>query len=303
MAQATSRLQGVLSPVLTPFDENLAPDPKRFYAHCKKLLDDGVGLAVFGTNSEANSLSVKEKIALLEYLVEQGIPAARMMPGTGCCALSETVELTQKAVAAGCGGALMLPPFYYKDVTVDGLFTYFSEVIQRVADSNLRLYLYHMPPVAVVPIAAELIERLIKAYPNTIAGIKDSSGDWNHTQMLLQNFQSDSFDVFAGSETFLLQVLRAGGAGCITATANTNSRAIMDLFNTWQSPDADAKQAAITATRLIFAKQPMIASMKAVIARELKDPAWATPRPPLMPCPADKMDAIMAELTASGYSY
>ncbi|MCC8193189.1 MAG: dihydrodipicolinate synthase family protein [Deltaproteobacteria bacterium] len=303
MSAAIPRLRGVLSPVLTPFNANLDPDPERFLAHCRKLVNAGVGLAVFGTNSEANSLSVREKLDLLEYLLDHGIPAERLMPGTGCCALSDSVTLTRAAVAKGCGGVLMLPPFYYKEVSVDGLFKSYSEIIQRVGDANLRLYLYHIPPVAVVPISAELIERLIKAYPGTVAGIKDSSGDWGHTEMLLQNFQSDSFDVFCGSEVFLLRNMRGGGAGCITATANTNAPAIMDLYNTWRMPGADGKQAAITATRMVFAKLPMIASMKAVIARELNDPEWAMPRPPLMPCAPEKVDAVLAELKKLGYRY
>lgn len=303
MSAAIPRLRGVLSPVLTPFTATLEPSPERFLAHCQKLVNAGVGLAIFGTNSEANSLSVQEKLDLLDYLLANGIPAERLMPGTGCCALTDSVTLTRAAVSRGCGGVLMLPPFYYKEVSVDGLFRSYSEIIQRVDDANLRLYLYHIPPVAVVPISAELIERLIKAYPGTIAGIKDSSGDWNNTEMLLRNFQSDSFDVFAGSEVFLLQVLRGGGAGCITATANTNAPAIMDLYTTWKTPEADAKQAAITTTRKTFAKLPMIASMKAVIARELNDPAWAMPRPPLMPCASDKVDAVLAELKTLGYRY
>jgi len=303
MTTAAPRLRGVLSPVLTPFNAKLVPDSGRFLAHCKKLLHAGVGLAIFGTNSEGNSLSVQEKLDLLAHLVDNGVPAERMMPGTGCCALSDSVTLTRAAVSKGCGGVLMLPPFYYKDVSVDGLFSTFAEIIEQVGDARLRLYLYHIPPVAVVSTNAELIERLLKAYPGTIAGIKDSSGDWNNTEMLLKNFQSDTFDVFSGSEVFLLQTLRGGGAGSITATANTNAPAIMDLYASWRTPEADDKQARVTATRKIFAKLPMIASMKAVIARELNDPAWAMPRPPLMPCAPDKVDAVMAELKSTGYSY
>ena len=303
MPNMIPRLKGVLSPVLTPFNSSIAPDPGRFLIHCRKLVDAGVGLAIFGTNSEGNSLSVEEKLDLLAYLLTNGIPAERMMPGTGCCAITDSVALTRVAVSSGCGGVLMLPPFYYKDVSVDGLFKTFAEIIERVGDARLRLYLYHIPPIAVVPICAALIERLLKAYPVIIAGIKDSSADWSTTAMLLQNFQSDTFDVFCGSEVFLLETLRGGGAGSITATANTNASAIMDLYSSWQSPEADTKQAKVTATRKAFAKLPLISSMKAVIARELNDPAWAMPRPPLMPCDPDKVDALMAELKGMGYAY
>ena len=136
------------------------------------------------------------------------------------------MELTRRAVAHGCGGVLMLPPFYYKDVSDDGLFASFAEVIERVGDPRLRVYLYHIPPVSRVPLSLALIERLLQRYPGTVAGIKDSSGDWDNTRAMLERFQPRGFDVFSGSETFLLATLRAGGAGCISATANVNPAAI-----------------------------------------------------------------------------
>ena len=157
----------------------------------------------------ANSLTVAERLGLLDALVEAGLPAARMMPGTGTCALPDTVELTRRAVAHGCGGVLMLPPFYYKDVSDDGLFASYAEVIERVGDSRLRVYLYHIPPVSRVPLSLALIERLLHRYPGTVAGIKDSSGDWDNTRAMLERFQPRGFDVFSGSETFLLATLRA----------------------------------------------------------------------------------------------
>ncbi len=231
----THSLRGVLSPVVTPFTSDLRPDAARLARHCRWLLASDVGLAVFGTNSEGNSLTVAEKLALLEALVEAGIPAARMMPGTGTCALPDTVELTRRAVALGCGGVLMLPPFYYKDVSDDGLFASYAEVIERVGDARLRVYLYHIPQVSRVPIGLALIDRLLQRYPGTVAGIKDSSGDWNNTQAMLERFQPRGFDVFSGSETFLLATLRAGGAGCISATANVNPAAIAQLNREWQA--------------------------------------------------------------------
>ena len=216
------RIKGVLSPVVTPFKADLSPDRERFIAHCKWLLSQNCGLAVFGTNSEANSMAAEERMALLDAAVAAGIDPARMMPGTGCCSLTESVKLTAQAVKLGCAGVLMLPPFYYKGVNDEGLYRHFSEVVQRVGDSRLRVYLYHIPPVAVVGITPALVERLLKAYPGTIAGMKDSSGDWKNTQTFLDAFAKAGFDVFAGAETFLLQNMRNGGAGCISATANVN---------------------------------------------------------------------------------
>src|SRR5918912_3663074 len=164
------RITGVLSPVVTPFKRDLSPDPDRFVRQCRWLLSQNVGLAVFGTNSEANSLSVEEKIELLDRLVGAGLDPARMMPGTGCCALPDSVRLTAHAVKLGCGGVLMLPPFYYKGVSDEGLYRNFAEIIERVGEARLRVYLYHIPPVAQVPITLGLVERLLKAYPTQTAG-------------------------------------------------------------------------------------------------------------------------------------
>src|SRR5204863_1853243 len=212
----TESIRGVLAPVVTPFKADLAPDRQRFIRHCQWLLLQNCGLAPFGTTSEANSMSTDERISLLEALLAAGIDPARMIPGTGCCSIVETVELTAHAVKHGCAGVLMLPPFYYKDISEEGLYRHFSEVVQRVCDARLRIYLYHIPPVAIVGITPRLVERFLKAYPGTIAGMKDSSGNWNNTKTFLDAFSSDGFDVFVGSESFLLANMRNGGAGTIS---------------------------------------------------------------------------------------
>ena len=296
------RITGVLSPVVTPFKADLTPDPDRFIRQCRWLLSQDVGLAVFGTNSEANSLSTEEKVELLDRLVGAGVDPARMMPGTGCCALTDSVRLTAHAMKLGCGGVLMLPPFYYKGVSDDGLFRSFAEVIERVGDRRLRIYLYHIPPVSQVAITLPLIERLLKAYPGVVAGAKDSSGDWNNTEAYLVNFASQGLDVFPGSETFLLQGLRAGGVGCISATANVNPGAIARLFATWKADDADAQQGRLNEIRTIFAKYPMIPALKAAIAHYGGDASWATVRPPLVELTREQKASLAGDLDKSGFA-
>ena len=277
----TQRIRGVLSPVVTPFGRDLSPDPARFIAHCRWLLTQNCGLAVFGTNSEANSLSTNERIALLDALLAADVDPSRMMPGTGCCALTDTVRLTEHAVKAGCAGVLMLPPFYYKDVSEEGLYRSFSEVVERVGDARLRVYLYHIPPVAVVGITTGLVERLLKKYPTAIAGMKDSSGDWNNTRTFLDAFAKSGFDIFPGSESFLLAGMKNGGAGCISATANVNSAAIDKLYREWRKPDAELQQEALNVVRKTVGQYVMIPALKAVVAHYSKDPQWAAVRPPL----------------------
>src|SRR5438477_6534658 len=275
----TKPIRGVLAPVVTPFKDDLSPDRQRFIGHCKWLLSQNCGLAVFGTNSEANSLSIEERSLLLDALIAAGIDLSRVMPGTGCCSITETVKLTAEAVKHRCAGVLMLPPFYYKGVSEEGLYRYFSEVVQRVGDPRLRIYLYHIPPVAMVGITPGLVERLLKSYPTAIAGMKDSSGDWNNTRLFLDGFAQSGFDVFVGSESFLLANMRNGGVGTISATANVNPAAIHKLYKQWNTADdADQQQAKLNVVRDVFSSRKfpsMIAAVKQAIAIYGNDPEWA----------------------------
>ena len=191
----TARLRGVLAPVLTPFQANLEPDAKSFIAHCRWLVDHNAGLAIFGTNSEAASISVGERLALTDALLEAGIPAAKLMPGTGACALPDAVELARHASKSGAAGLLVLPPFFYKGVSDDGVFAYYAEIIERVGGGCAPIYLYHIPQFSYAPITLNLIERLIKRYPTVVVGAKDSSGDWNNTKAMLDKFAKAGFDV------------------------------------------------------------------------------------------------------------
>ena len=302
MAKA-KRIEGVLSPVVTPFKRDYAPDADRFVRHCRWLLRNGcAGLAVFGTNSEANSMSVSEKIELLDALRAGGVPPSALMPGTGHSALSDSIEMTRAAVKLGCAGVLMLPPFYYKGVSDEGLYRNFAEIIERVGDERLQLYLYHIPPVSQVSISLNLIEKLLSKYPGIVAGVKDSSGDWANTKAMLDNYAKGGFDVFAGSEVFLLDNMRNGGKGCITATGNVNPGPIDKLYRNWRSPDADRMQAEITATRKIVQKQPMIPALKAAIAHFGNDPQWKTCRPPLVELNASQEKELITELKASNFT-
>src|SRR5437868_8491504 len=309
----SQRIRGVLAPVVTPFKADLSPDCERFIRHCQWLLSQNCGLAVFGTNSEANSMAAEERSTLLDAVVAAGIDPSRMMPGTGCCSVTETVELTAHAVRHGCAGVLMLPPFYYKDVSEEGLYRYFSEVVQRVGDTRLKIYLYHIPPVAIVGITPKLVERLLKAYPNAIAGMKDSSGDWNNTKTFLDAFAVragravSGFDVFVGSESFLLANMRNGGVGTISATANVNPGAIHKLYRDWDTADdADQQQSKLNVVRQVFSSRKfpsMIAALKQAIAIYADDPAWAKVRPPLVELAPEQTKTLGEELSAIGFRW
>nr|WP_010106724.1 dihydrodipicolinate synthase family protein [Verminephrobacter aporrectodeae] len=291
----------MIAPVLTPFDDSLEPDVGRFIAHSRWLVENHAGLAIFGTNSEAASLSVGERLSLTEALVEGGVPAAKLMPGTGACALPDAVELTRHASRIGAAGVLVLPPFYFKGVSDDGVFAYYAQIIERVGSGCAPLYLYHIPQMSQVPITLGLIERLLKRYPRTIAGAKDSSGDWNNAKAMIDNFAASGFDVFPASESLLLQALPIGGAGCISATVNMNPAGIQRVFEGWQSAEGPALQARADTVRKIFQATPMIPAMKHVVSHFSCHAPWRRVRPPLVALDDAAGRDVLAQLDAAGF--
>jgi 4-hydroxy-tetrahydrodipicolinate synthase len=292
-------LPGVLAPVLTPFKRNLATDTDLFVRFCRWLHAQSVGLAIFGTNSEANSMSVMERSELLAAVIAGGVPARALLPGTGTCAIPDSVRLSAEAARAGCAGVLMLPPFYYKPVSEEGLFAAYSEVVERVGDARLKIVLYHIPQLSGVPITPGLIEKLIKHYPGVFIGIKDSSGDFATTKGLIERFPG--FTVYCGSERFLLATMRAGGAGCISATANVNPAAIAGLQRSWREANADQQQAALVDIRTVFESYPTIAALKTAAARFSEVESFAAVRPPLTRLTQDQADALIGSLVAKNF--
>ncbi len=287
--------RGVYAAVLTPVDENFAPDIAAFIAHCRWLLAHGCdGLAPLGTTGEANSLSVKQRLHLIEAIAEAELPMSKVIVGTGSCALADAVFLTKAALAVGSTGALLLPPFYYKNPSEDGLYAFFSEVIERVGDARLNLYLYHFPQMSAVPITPALITRLKKAYGDTIAGVKDSSGDWSYTANLLKEFPG--FGAYSGSEQFLLANLRAGGAGCISASTNVTAPLAQAVFRAWERPETEALQADLTAARILLQGFPFQGGLKELVAGMTGNRRWLTVVPPNTALSPSQRDALREKL-------
>jgi 4-hydroxy-tetrahydrodipicolinate synthase len=294
LAMSDQLLSGVFAPALTPFKKDLSIDKAEHLRFCKWLLANNVGLAVFGTNSEANSLSVGERMELLDNLVSAGIPGSRLVPGNGTCTLPDTIMLTRAALEAGAAAVLMLPPFFYKNVSEEGVFASYAEVIERVGDSRLRILLYHIPQLSGVPVTLTLLERLLVRYPGVIAGVKDSSGDMANTTGVLRAFPQ--LRVFCGSESFLLETMRGGGAGCISGCANVNPTAIDRLYREWRSLGADGLQAALSKVRSVIEARPMIAALKATVAEFGGNPSFATVRPPLVKLDDGQKAELLAAL-------
>ncbi len=203
----------------------------------------------------------------------------------------------------GCAGVLTLPPFYYKQLVDDGLFRYFASLIEGVSDNRLRLYLYHIPPIAIVHFTFPLIERLIAGYPGVVVGIKDSSGDWEHTKRLVERFAKSGFDVFPGNESTLLAGLRIGAAGCISGIANVSAPALQTIFRDWQKVEAEERQTVVNRVRQVFLEYPLIPALKAVVSRMRGDPAWRSVQPPLLPLQESELEVLFQKLNAAGFRW
>jgi 4-hydroxy-tetrahydrodipicolinate synthase len=293
--------RGVFAAALTPMDANLYPDHRAFAAHCRRLLAAGChGVAVFGTTGEANSLSVDERLAALEALIEEGLPGEALLPGTGSSALTDTVRLSRAALDAGAAGVLVLPPFYYKGVDDDGLFRFFAEVVERVGDDRLRLYLYHIPHLTGVGFGFAVIARLLEAYPGVVVGTKDSSGDAERIATLCRKFPG--FSVLVGTETLLLDTLREGAAGCISATVNVTSRLarrVHDAHQAGESDEAEALQRRLTELRALIEAYPMIPALKRLTAELTGDEDWRNLRPPLSALDEADFEELLSRLPLS----
>jgi 4-hydroxy-tetrahydrodipicolinate synthase len=306
-AIGTLRLGGVMAPVLTPMKADLSPDVPRWIAFAKSLLAGGcTALAPFGTTSEANSIGLEERMDMLEKLVAAGVPATKLLPGTGTCAITDTVRLTAQAARLGCAGVLLLPPFYYKGVSDEGVFRATAEVIERTGSKALKVYVYHIPPVAVIGYSLAVVERLLKTYPDTVVGMKDSCGDWAYQESVLKAFPG--FTVLSGTEKFLARNLRHGGAGTISAMANVIPAKIRAAYESLAgqaasgtplatavvTPDDEKRQAQLDQYRASLKDCALIPALKELMAARTGDAAWHTVCPPLVALGTEQAEGLHA---------
>ena len=291
---------GVNAAVLTAYHADLSIDLNRMAAHSKWLLANGCnGLGILGTTGEANSLGISERIAVMEGMVERGIPAATLLPGCGTTAIPDTVLLTRRAEELGIRGVLLLPPFFYKNPSEDGLFAYYSEVVQRVG-GNIKLFFYHFPAQSAVPITNTLIERLLRAYPGKFKGIKDSTGDWANTRGYADAFASEGFEVYCGDDSLLHATLNARGAGCITAASNVGCSVSQRVYSNWNNVEGEAAQATLTLIRRAVTSVPLIPALKSLVARNTANPAWTIIRPPHTQLTAEQDSKLFTAFDAAG---
>jgi 4-hydroxy-tetrahydrodipicolinate synthase len=282
---------------------DLSPNLPLFVAHCRRLIADGcAGIALLGTTGEANSFDVAERRAILDAAIAGGIAPERLLPGTGAVAFPDTIALTTHALSLGVGRVVMLPPFYYKGVTDDGLFDAYRNVVEQVADDRLRIILYNIPQMSGIALSIDLIARLIDAYPSTFVGIKDSAGKFDNMQRMVEAFPG--FAVFAGADPLMLPLLRIGGAGCITATSNLVAAELVKVEcgvrDTQHAFEVDLAQAHVEKVRSISNRFAQISAIKAMLARRDGNDDWLHMRPPLRPLTEEQRREIATAMTAAG---
>ncbi len=283
-------LRGVIAAIPTAADAHSEPDVARSIALAKYLLDVGCdGLNVLGTTGEATSFSLAQRQRVMTAYKDAGLPLERLMVGTGAASLADAIALTRHAAGLGFGGALVLPPFYYKNVSDDGLQAYVAAIVEATHDRPIPIYLYHFPGMSAVPWHVPLLRRLRETHGRRIAGLKDSSGDMPYAREAAAI--GPDFDVFPSTEAALLEARDGTFAGCISATANVNA----DLCaRAWRLGDKVALETAV-AIRKLFDGKPLVAGVKALVAHIHADPAWARVMPPLAVfSPADRAAVVAA---------
>lgn len=286
---------GVWAATLTPMNADLSVDLGRLSAHIAWLFDRGCdGVALLGTTGEANSLSLKERLTLIEAIGDANYQADKIMTGVGCCAAGDTLELSRAAIDAGYHNLLMLPPFFYKGVSEDGLFRAYANIIEKLNDDRARIVVYDIPQMTGLEMSVDLLVRLRNAFPDTVIGVKDSSGNWDDMKEACDRLPG--FSVFAGTEKYLLSVLRSGGAGCISATANVTSPVLAGLMANWRGSSADALQEYATRLRMTLQAYPAAPALKELMAISSGEPGWRALCPPIMNMSKEQVENMLNDL-------
>jgi len=292
---ALARPRGVIAAIATPVDARFTPDLPRLVRHCRALLDGGCdAINLLGTTGEATSFSVAQRLAVMTGVADAGLPLARFLVGTGVCSLEETVTLTRAARDIGFAGALVLPPFFYPGIQVEGLIAYVDELIARVDPASLALYLYHIPQNTKVPWPVEVVSELHRRHPSVVVGLKDSAGDIAYAREVAQVVPD--FDVFPSSEACLANANIDGFAGCISATVNLTAALSQAGWSAQGTAEGAAAIAKAAAMRMALSRQPLVPSVKTALAWRYRDDAWKRLAPPLQPLADTQVRALQDAL-------
>ena len=298
-------IKGLISPILSPFNDDLSFNQDLYNRLAEDLLTNGCsGLAPFGTTGEALSIGNEERIKALQGLINFGVDPNMLIPGTGLCNLTDTIQISKHALDLGCQGIMTLPPFYFKGMSDNGLFHYFEKLIEGINHTSLKIYLYHIPQVSGVGLSIELVKKLKLTFPDIVVGIKDSSGDWKNTEALLN---IEDLIVFPGAELPVIEAIKLGSPGCISATANLNSSDIAKVIHLCHQKEWDKAEELhkkVKSVRLLFQDYAPIPAQKRLLAKKTGNEVWSNVRPPLISMSQEKGDELANELNNNfGFSF
>lgn len=293
------KLTGIFAASTTPLKADLTIDTERLVGHCRWLLNEGGcdGVNLLGTTGEATSFSVEQRLGAMRAIASSGLPMSRFMVGTGAAAMRDAITLTKAARELKFSGALLLPPFYYKNIAEDALEAYVATVIDEACGGDFGLYLYHIPQVSTVPYPITLVERLAKRFPEMLAGIKDSSGDLEHAKALVERVPSIA--VFPGAETLLGQAVNVNFAGCISATTNVTGAIVSRGWKARGTEEGASALASAAAIRATLAEFPVIPAVKWLLAELQNDEEWRRVHPPLLGLPEAEWQRLRSKLADS----
>ena len=278
------KISGAYCAVLTPLNNKLSINNNLHLRHCQSLMQKGLdGLTIFGTNGEASSFSIKQKINSIEFLLENRIDASNLIIGSGSASLEDAIELTNFSVKIGAKASLLIPPFYFKSVTDDGVISYYRNVIEQTGDNNFKFLLYNIPQHSGVTINFNIIENLIKIYPNNVVGLKDSTGNMDNMLKTIKYF--NSFAVFCGNGAMALHTTKRGGAGAITGDANITARLLSFIIHNFKREkeidNFDGLQTLIENIRNVLSSHEQISLLKAYYSIADNIEEWNNVMPPL----------------------
>ncbi len=280
----TTLFSGIYTASLTPLTSSYEPNLPALVSHVEQLFESGSdGVAILGSTGEANSLTIEQRLDIISYCGRTLAPE-RLMMGTGSCALQDAIRLTQASIEAGVFSVLVIPPFYYKPQSDESVIRYYSELISSVDDSRLRIIFYNFPKLSGYNFSTEILQEFKERFGDIAAGIKDSSGNWENMLSITKNVPN--FMVYSGTETLLLNILREGGAGCITASANLLAPECQLVYQAWrndQQNTAEQVQKELNVLRKALESYQFVSELKGLMALHTGSEHWQEMLPPFIP--------------------
>ncbi|WP_322012684.1 dihydrodipicolinate synthase family protein [Paraburkholderia sp. J12] len=286
-------LHGVIPAVPTPLDADGNPDPQKLVSFIRELFNAGChGVNLLGTTGEATSFARAARLQVMEAVAKAGL-ASRMMVGTGAAAFDEAVDLSRAADSMGFAGALLLPPFYYKDIGEAALANFVERLANQSRLQTTRIYLYNIPQFTGLRYTLAMLERLSVSLGEMLAGIKDSSGELAYAEDVATNL--GQLTVFPSNEATLRDRQAKCFAGCVSASVNVYPGLACDVFDRGANVDA-ALYTSMVAVRKALSSMPLVPAVKAAVGWRQKDDTWAATKEPLAPLTAIQTASLIASL-------